>query len=52
MFKHLHADIPYHLSRFFPQYRMRDRGPTNVKTVYELAEAARTNLRYVYTGNC
>ena len=45
-------EIPLHVSRFFPQYRMRDRGPTNVKTVYELAEAARTNLRYVYTGNC
>ncbi len=45
-------DIPLHVSRFFPRHRMADRPPTPVQTVYRLAEIARQNLRYVYTGNC
>jgi pyruvate formate lyase activating enzyme len=48
----LSEDIPYHLSRFFPRYRMCDRGPTRVSDVYDLAEVARRWLKYVYTGNC
>ena len=44
--------IPLHVSRFFPRFRMTDRSPTPVKTVYALAEIAREKLRYVYTGNC
>lgn len=45
-------DIPLHLTRFFPRYRMTDRPPTPTETVYCLAEAARETLKYVYTGNC
>ena len=45
-------DIPLHISRFFPRYRMTDRGPTDVKKVYELVETAKRNLQYVYPGNC
>jgi len=45
-------DIPLHISRFFPRYRMTDRAPTAVQSVYDLAETARENLRYVHTGNC
>ena len=45
-------DIPLHLSRFFPRYRMTDRPPTDVNAVYRLAEVARESLRWVYTGNC
>ncbi len=45
-------DIPLHVSRFFPRFHMTDRGPTDVRRVYRLAEVARENLRYVYTGNC
>ncbi len=45
-------DIPLHLSRFFPRYEMRDRPPTPVEEVYQLAEEARNWLAYVYTGNC
>ena len=45
-------EIPLHISRFFPRYRMTDREPTDVKTVYALAETAGTHLKYVYTGNC
>lgn len=44
--------IPLHVSRFFPRHHMQDRPPTPVSTVYRLAEVARAQLRYVYTGNC
>ncbi|MBO7563804.1 MAG: AmmeMemoRadiSam system radical SAM enzyme [Clostridiales bacterium] len=45
-------DIPLHLSRFFPRFHMTDRNATPVETVYDLAEIARENLKFVYTGNC
>ena len=45
-------EIPLHLSRFFPRYRMLDRPPTPVEQVSRLAETARRYLSYVYTGNC
>ncbi len=45
-------DIPLHLSRFFPRYRMMDRPPTSVERVYRLADVARGCLSFVYTGNC
>ena len=48
----LRPDIPLHVSRFFPRHKMTDRPPTSVGTVYRLAEIARQNLCYVYTGNC
>ena len=44
--------VPLHISRFFPRFRMTDRPPTPVETVYRLAEVAREKLAYVYTGNC
>ena len=46
------TDIPLHVTRFFPRHHMTDRPPTPVEAVYRLAEVARENLRYVYTGNC
>ena len=45
-------DIPLHISRFFPRFRMTDREATDVGLIYRLAETAREKLRYVYTGNC
>lgn len=45
-------EIPLHISRFFPRYRMTDRGPTDVKRIRELTEAAGQNLKFVYPGNC
>lgn len=45
-------NIPLHLSRFFPRYRMTDRPPTPVERVYRLADVAREHLPFVYTGNC
>ena len=46
------AEIPLHISRFFPQFRMTDRRATDVRHIYRLADIAREKLRYVYTGNC
>ena len=46
------ADIPLHISRFFPQFNMTDRKATNVRHIYKLADVAREKLNYVYTGNC
>lgn len=46
------ADIPLHISRFFPRFHMTDRDATDVGLVYRLADIARERLRYVYTGNC
>jgi len=45
-------DIPLHLSRFFPRYRMTDRDATDIGLIYMLAERAGKNLHFVYTGNC
>ena len=45
-------DVTLHLSRFFPRFHMTDRDATEVKKVYRLAEVARRELKYVYTGNC
>jgi pyruvate formate lyase activating enzyme len=45
-------EIPLHVSRFFPRYKMTDRHATNVDKIYRLADIARDRLKYVYTGNC
>lgn len=46
------AEIPLHLSRFFPCYRMTDREATRISKIYHLAKTAKKYLKYVYTGNC
>ena len=48
----LNPEIPLHISRFFPRYRMTDTSATPVNKIYRLVEIARKNLRYVYPGNC
>ena len=45
-------EVPLHISRFFPQFHMTDRPATDVRLIYRLAETAREQLAYVYTGNC
>jgi len=44
--------IPWHLSRFFPSFKMSDRPPTPVQTL-EMAERVgkEAGLNYVYVGN-
>lgn len=46
------GQIPLHVSRFFPQYHMTDRSPTEIKQVYLLADIAGKYLKNVFTGNC
>lgn len=48
----INQDIPLHITRFFPQYKMTDRAATDVDKLYRLAEIASGNLKYVYLGNC
>ena len=45
-------EIPLHISRFFPRFKMTDRDATSVKLIYRLKEIAEKHLKYVYTGNC
>jgi pyruvate formate lyase activating enzyme len=45
-------DVPWHISRFYPQYKYLDSEPTPVGTLenaYNIGKAA--GLRYVYMGN-
>lgn len=44
-------DIPLHISRFFPCYKMSDKKATDVEIIYKLARIARRELKYVYEGN-
>ncbi len=43
--------IPFHLTRFFPRYKMMDRDPTPKATLVKLAEIANQHLEYVFLGN-
>ncbi|PKM85046.1 MAG: AmmeMemoRadiSam system radical SAM enzyme [Firmicutes bacterium HGW-Firmicutes-11] len=43
--------IPLHVSRFFPNFNMKDRPATPVDRILRLAEIARESLQYVYEGN-
>lgn len=47
----VNPEIPLHISRFFPRFKMQDRSSTPVEQVYRLAEIARRNLRHVHEGN-
>ena len=46
------ADIPLHISRFFPRFNMTDRSATDIGLIYRLVDTARSKLKYVYPGNC
>ena len=46
------SNIPLHISRFFPSYKMNYKAPTDISLVYHLADIARENLKHVYQGNC
>lgn len=48
----LDPEIPLHVTRFFPRYRMADQEPTPVERVYRLRDTAARWLRHVYVGNC
>lgn len=44
-------NIPYHISRFFPQWKMSDKQPTKIESVRKAVEIARKHLKNLYTGN-
>ena len=44
-------EIPLHITRFFPCYRMQDRNPTEKAAILRLVEIARQQLKYVFPGN-
>lgn len=45
-------DIPWHISRFFPHYKMENKYPTSLKSL-DLAEklGKEAELKYIYKGN-
>lgn len=50
--KELGSETPWHISRFYPAYKMSDVSPTSaeiIRRAYEIGK--RAGLKYVYTGN-
>ena len=44
-------NIPLHVTRFFPRYRMSDSTPTPRETILRLSDNAKKHLKNVFTGN-
>ena len=44
-------DIPLHLTRFFPRWKMTDTPATERQCILRLTDLARKRLRFVYPGN-
>ncbi|RLG15930.1 AmmeMemoRadiSam system radical SAM enzyme [Candidatus Pacearchaeota archaeon] len=44
-------NIPWHISRFFPMYKMEDKEPTSLKILKKAEEIGKKYLKYVYIGN-
>ncbi|WP_029911328.1 AmmeMemoRadiSam system radical SAM enzyme [Pelobacter seleniigenes] len=52
MVRELGPETPWHVSRFFPQYKQNDRPPTPPQTILEAVEIGRAaGLQYIYPGN-
>ena len=48
----LGTETPWHLSRFFPQYKMQDRGPTSTGILDQAEQIGKqAGLQYIYLGN-
>ena len=46
------VDVPWHVSRFYPMYKMDDHGATSSATMMRACEIGRAaGLKYVYVGN-
>ncbi len=46
----LNPEIPLHITRYFPQYKMH-LPPTDISLMKKLQEIAKKHLKYVYLGN-
>ena len=44
-------EIPLHITRFFPRYRVLDKKPTDRSVILRLVGVARQQLKHVYPGN-
>jgi pyruvate formate lyase activating enzyme len=52
LYEELGPDVPWHISRFYPQYHMMDTPPTPASTLERAWGIGRdVGLRYVYVGN-
>ncbi len=50
--KELGPETPWHVSRFFPTYKLTNVPPTDVDKIYEAVEIGKkAGLKYVYGGN-
>jgi pyruvate formate lyase activating enzyme len=50
--RELGADVPWHVSRFYPQYKEEDLPPTDVEVLRKVRQIGiDEGLLYVYTGN-
>jgi pyruvate formate lyase activating enzyme len=48
----LGPETPWHLSRFYPQYKMTDRAPTDEGLLYQTKKMGESvGLHYIYIGN-
>jgi len=47
----LNKNIPWHLSKFFPMYKMLDKSPTEIETLKKAEAIGKKYLNYVYLGN-
>ena len=47
----LSPEIPLHLTRFFPRYKMLDKESTSKTVLIKLKEIAKSHLKNVYLGN-
>jgi pyruvate formate lyase activating enzyme len=52
IYQDLGAETPWHLSRFYPQYKMQDRGPTDESILNKTKDMGlEVGLDYIYIGN-
>ena len=48
----LGPDVPWHVSRFYPTYRLMDKPPTPIQSILNARDIGlKKGLRYVYVGN-
>lgn len=43
--------IPWHISRFFPMYKMLDKNATSISSLEKAYKIGKKHLKYVYIGN-
>lgn len=50
--KSVDKEIPWHISRFYPHYKLKNQAPTPIKTLKKAKEIAiQVGLKHVYIGN-